>query len=140
LAKLFKLENQQADMVIIGIVSSENDYKISWALNESLRISLKRNENIKSPSPKTEVISEFPFYTFEAEETAAKYILIQNRNKSFFYIHELKKFDYLFIILGDHLSKDSSAFLQTLKSNSLLSSSFTINPENIKNQNKIRLL
>jgi hypothetical protein len=140
LSKLFKLRKPATDqLLIIGIVSTESDYKVSWTINQSLHIHLTRSHNIKLPNTKTGIISEFPLYLLEDEKNQIKYFLIKNRNENLCYIDELKKFDYLFFLQGEISEIDKNLLLIQIKSFTILSSSFYINPQIIKNQDKIIL-
>jgi|688.fasta_scaffold244430_2 hypothetical protein len=90
------------DFKLVGISCAEKDYRLCWAINQSLGIDLVRmsNEGIASRSH----LLEFPFYEFESEETAINYRLLANRFENNVLMKELKTIDYLFLIQGEDVN------------------------------------
>lgn len=90
------------DFKLVGISCAEKDYRLCWAINQSLGIDLVRmsNEAIASRSH----LLEFPFYEFESEETAINYRLLANRFENNVLMKELKTIDYLFLIQGEDVN------------------------------------
>lgn len=90
------------DFKLVGISCAEKDYRLCWAINQSLGIDLVRmsNEGIASRSH----LLKFPFYEFESEETAINYRLLANRFENNVLMKELKTIDYLFLIQGEDVN------------------------------------
>lgn len=90
---------------IIGIVTPEKDYKLSWLINNLLDIQLKRsdieiaNQLIKSNENKS--ISSFLIgYSYIDEVKYLKFFLFKNKNENNIILKNLKNFDYFFIVYG----------------------------------------
>lgn len=79
----------------IGIVSTENDYRICWSLNEALGITLTR---IVASVP--DAVSSEPFVEFSATKEELTYRFITLRNTSGIRSSRLPKVDYILRIEG----------------------------------------
>jgi hypothetical protein len=90
------------DFKLIGISCAEKDYRLCWAINQTLHIDLVRmsNEGIASRSH----LLDFPFFEYVDEETGCIYRLLTNRFESKILIKELKTIDYLFLIQGEDVN------------------------------------
>ena len=87
------------DFKLIGISSTEKDYRLCWAINQALGIDLTRssNEGIASRAH----LSDFPYFEYIDEESGCTYRLLANRFENKILMKELKTIDYLFIIQGE---------------------------------------
>ena len=85
---------QNNDYILLGIVSSEPDYKLSLSLNKKFRISLKNILPLKLPGDNK---SELSFSRFSNNEDPSdlKFNLISNRSGKNFLLNKLKNIDYL---------------------------------------------
>lgn len=73
------------DFVLIGISSHEKDYRICWALNNTLGLDLTKNESLEIKSKKQTTPSYFSLFNYENEDEFMEYIVIANisENKPF---------------------------------------------------------
>ena len=55
----------ESDYVLIGIVSSENDYKLSWLLNKNLNIEFVSDDAIEVKSVGQAENLKFALYTYD---------------------------------------------------------------------------
>lgn len=136
MAKSIKLENFEAPILILGIISGEKILKLSWVLNKLLKISLSQSHPLKIVAdPK--VVLEFSLFQCEDENLNLKYSLLENRNGSVHYFSELKNIDHLFFIRGilDICSKN--IVIHNLKKSPEITSLLDIDPKNIKSKGKI---
>ena len=137
--KIYKLSfDNQSDFYIIGLVSPENDYKISWEINQSLNFNLVNIESIEIKSSKHPEYLTFPVYYYEDEKELIKYYLIGNKTNDGFLLEDYKNIDYLIKIAGD-FSDDISGFVMNLKSVENIITAFQIPLQHLK-QKDIQLL
>jgi hypothetical protein len=89
--------NLNNDLIMIGLVSSEPDYKLSLSINRKFGISLKNLSPLKIENGSG---SEFTFSRFSDMNGSPDIIfnLISNRNGKQFLIKKLKNIDYIFQI------------------------------------------
>lgn len=90
------------DFNLIGISCSEKDYRLCWALNQTLGTDMVRMSNEGIPS--REHLVDFPFFEYVNEEQGAVYRLLANRFESKTLMKELRSIDYLFILTGIDLN------------------------------------
>jgi hypothetical protein len=85
--------NQNFEFALLGIVSSEPDYKLSLTLNRKLKISLK---NV-SPLLILDGTSEITFSRFSDNTTSPDltYELVSNRSGKNILLKKLKNIDYI---------------------------------------------
>jgi hypothetical protein len=132
----FKLNKLEAEnYVVLGIVSSEADYKISWALNHSLNIVLSRAESLIVTTNKGLINLEPTAYVSLSDESASKYLLIQNKCATGYFLDEFKNIDYFLIIVTE--LADSQLIVNKLKGVSHFTSILQINKTSIKHKDHI---
>jgi hypothetical protein len=90
-----QLENNgKDDFIILGLVSSEPDYKLSLSINKKSGISLKNVSPVKI-NEETEEVS-FSRFSFANTSSGTTCNLISNRNGKSFLFRKLKNIDYIF--------------------------------------------
>ncbi len=103
------------DFSLYGISSHEKDYRVCWAVNKVLELSLtKRNEKIEvfhKRQNRYSYHSLFSEFDFDKEEEVH---LISNRTKTGYLIPEQKHADYLLIVKGDAIL-DKTEIIQKLR-------------------------
>ncbi len=87
------------DFKLIGISCSEKDYRLCWAINQTMGLDLVRmsNEGIASRSH----LLDFPFFEYVDDEKGSVYRLLANRFENKTLMKELKTIDYLFLMQGE---------------------------------------
>jgi hypothetical protein len=118
------------ELTIFGIVSQENDLKISWAINKVIGLKLYRSENIQNAKNIPE--EGFPAYMFDDELNQMKYILVSNRVKGFYFIPSLKNIDYLMIRKADANEKENKDFSTRLKQISEITTIIEVDLNNVR--------
>jgi hypothetical protein len=99
--KIHKLAIEiENDYSLIGIASHENDYRLSWAINKSLGLDLKKNEDLTLDHPKHKTIINYSLYTFDDENNYISYNLISNKSEKGFLIPEMKNIDFVLRVSG----------------------------------------
>jgi len=135
--KQLKLTPQPEEIKnVIGISCHENDYRISWALNNKIQLSLKRSDNHKLIEPKSGLEQEFALYSYFAEDHIS-YYLVSNSSEKGSLMDEFKNMDYLFIIIGELPPSKLNFLLQQIKQMEIISAAFLLNIEKMKSKNRL---
>jgi len=122
------------DFILLGLVSSEPDYKLSLALNKKLSISLK---NI---SP-TMIIGEngrnllFSRFSDTRESPDRCFNLISNRCGKYFLIKKLRNIDYIFHIHDPENRNLVAEITSSLREIDTITAVFNIDIDSIKDKN-----
>jgi hypothetical protein len=104
---------------IIGISSHENDYRISWNINEQLKIAFVEGDSIRTGNG-----NEFSCFVHEDDEQ--RLMLISNRCDNGFLLDKYKNFDFLLKINGELNETEMSEWLRNLRKVPLISAAFPI--------------
>jgi hypothetical protein len=126
--------DQNEEVILIGIVSADPDYKLSLALNRKFGISLK---NISPLLVSDDTLAELNFSRFSdiSKSPDIVYTLNSNRSGSNFLIKKLKNVDYIFHIQypeKESIIKKITAGLREMES---VNAIFNIDINNIKDKN-----
>lgn len=104
---------------IIGISSHENDYRLSWDVNEQLKLSLVQSDNIVSGNG-----NEFTCFVHEDDQLTL--LLISNRCDNGFLLEKHKNLDFILKINTELNETDMSEWLRNLRKVPLISAAFPI--------------
>ncbi len=122
---------------LIGISSHENDYRLVWAINSQFNIQFTRSENLVIRHPKQDLDIEFSRFFYNDENRYLTYTLISNRCPDGFLFPEIKNFDFLFQVSGEVKESDMKEIIRKLKTVSVISASFYLQPEKLKGIGRI---
>jgi hypothetical protein len=121
---------------LLGISSHENDYRISWALNEHLNFQLVKVANHVFFHSKFGENLEFSQYAFQDDNHSMLYRLISNRCDNGFLLEEYKNIDFL--LLTDTTDKQEIQLLvRNIKTISFVSAVFPIDFGLLKNRKRL---
>jgi hypothetical protein len=123
--------------LLIGISSHENDYRVSWAMNNNLGMFLKRCENLVIYNSRISRNQEFSFYQYTDQETLLHYDLISNRCDDGFLLEELSNIDYILKISGDGGKSFVNQLTNRLKKINIITTAFEIDPFALKSRKKL---
>jgi len=125
---------QNNDYILLGLVSSEPDYKLSLSLNKKFRVSLK---NISPLKLKADIKSEFTFSRFSNNDDPADFIfnLISNRSGKNFLLNKLKNIDYLLQIQNSENTVSLNDITTSLREIETVTAVFNIDLNTIKDKN-----
>ncbi|NOQ23996.1 MAG: IPExxxVDY family protein [Bacteroidales bacterium] len=99
--KIHKLAIEiENDYSLIGIASHENDYRLSWAINKSLGLDLKKSEDLTLDHPKHKITINYSLYIFDDENNFISYNLISNKSEKGFLLPEMKNIDFVLRVSG----------------------------------------
>lgn len=133
-----RLEVENNDYILFGLVSADPDYKLCLALNKKLRINLK-NINAVRISPADDPEESFSRFSTGNEHEDHQYHLISNRSGKNYLLEKLKNIDYLLQIYtyGEHI--DINSLTAILKETDSISAVFNIKTDKLKDKNLVYL-
>lgn len=104
--------------IIFGLVSSENEVKFPWLINNELGINLTRTENLTLQNKLS--VCDISLFQYENRQ-AIKYTLLSNKPNPCRLFEEFKNIDYLLVLSGDINEELHNQIKQQLKSISSIS-------------------
>jgi len=116
------------DFALIAIASHENDYRLTWSLNKSLGLNLKKVDDLEINHLKHKILCNYSMYSGSDKRSYANVHLISNKSERGFLIPTFKNIDFILRIAN----ADDDFFdqvLAKLKKIDIVITAFTI--ENI---------
>ena len=104
---------------VMGISSHENDYRLSWCINEQLGLTFAKNDNLIAGNGKE-------FSCFAHEDDHQTLLLISNRCDNGFLLEKLKNIDFILKFNAELNETEIAEWLNNLKKVSLVSAVFAI--------------
>ena len=126
--------DQVNDFLLLGVVSSEPDYRLSLSLNNKFGISLKNSEPIKLPADDGSelIFSRFSDTSGTPDRT---YNLVSNRCGKSFLVRKLKNVDYI-LYIHDTEDEDRLNYITTkLREVQAVTAVFNIEIDVIRDKN-----
>jgi len=125
--------NQNNESVLVGIVSTEPDYKLSLAINKKFKISLK---NSRPVIVQDENGTDIAFSRFSDDASKkGPYELISNRLEKNFLIRKLKNIDYIFQIHNAVNTLEADNIMSLLRSTDSVTAVFNLDLKSLKDKN-----
>lgn len=130
-------EEYDFDFELLGISCHEKDYRLCWALNHALNISLAKEENdIEVIIKKNNRCSLHSMFTYFDEELETEYRLIANRSTLGVLIPEKAQADYLLMI-----TENSECTIDEIRSKvneiPFVLTSFVVDVESLKSKENL---
>ena len=109
-------EEYEYDFSLLGICCHEKDYRLCWAVNSTLNLSLSRSrEDIELVFNKeSRPDANFSVYSFKSENSSDKYHLISNKCQRTWLIPEKSHFDFFLMVKSDE-KKSYNFYLNKLR-------------------------
>jgi len=128
-----KVEHEEG-LILLGLVSSEPDYKLSLALNKRLGISLKNISPVKIIS---ETGSEVIFSRFSDSTGSPEliYNLYSNRSGKYFLLKKLKNIDFIFQVYDSENNNTIEQITIILREIGTINAVFNIDLTTFKDKN-----
>jgi hypothetical protein len=125
---------QNADCILLGLVSAEPDYKLSLSLNKKFRLSLKNMSPIKLTG---DTGSELAFSRFSNNDDPTELVfnLTSNRSGKYFLMNKLKNIDYLLQIQNSDNEVNLNDITSGLREIDAVTAVFNIDINAIKDKN-----
>jgi hypothetical protein len=122
------------DFILIGLVSSEADYKLSLSLNKKFKISLKNISPFKINNTSG---TEFQFSRFSdiSQSPDRIFNLFSNRSGKHFLISKLRNIDYILYIHDPDNKPIIGEIVSALREIAGITAVFNIEPDTIKDKN-----
>jgi hypothetical protein len=122
------------DLILIGLVSSDPDYKLSLSLNKKFRISLKNISPVIIPEVNgTELV--FSRFSGTGDSPDLIFNLISNRSGKYFLLKNLKNIDFLFQVHDPENEIDLSKLAANLRETDSVNAIFIIDTDTFKDKN-----
>ncbi len=132
ITKLQLKDTREDEFIILGLVSTEPDYKLSLILNNKLRTSLK---NIK-PIMINDDRGEQSFSRFSSPAgTGIIYSLISNRSEKNFLLKKLKNIDFIFQVYDPENETSVESLSTALRETGAVTAIFTVDQNSLKDKN-----
>jgi len=126
--------DQENDFILLGLVSSEPDYKLSLALNKKFGISLKNISPLKINGENgTELM--FSRFSDTSESPDRLYNLVSNRSGKHFLIRKLRNVDYILHVHDPDNKNIISQITSNLREITTITAVFNIDIDSIKDKN-----
>ena len=133
MAKHKLLFEDEYEFELIGLCSSHADYRLCWAINNSLGTLLEKGKDY-SVLEKKDGEHLHSFYSYFDEETHVEYYLIKNVSSNYQrLIPEKDQIDY-FLIIKNNLILDVSNLVKSLKGNDSILTAFEFDPNELKSK------
>jgi hypothetical protein len=127
-------DNHDDESGLLGIVTSEPDYKLSLTLNKKLDISLRNSTPVKLTGNSVDELT-YTRYFFESELSGTSFSLISNRSGKSFLLNKLRNIDYILLIRNPENDSYINDILQKLKSSENVTALFLFNLKTLKDKN-----
>ena len=131
--------NNENDSLMLGIVSTDADYKLSLAINKKLRISLK---TISPVEFKNESGNDMHFSMFSDSAGTPDLIinLVSNRSGKNFLLKKLKNIDYILQLYDPEKSYNSDNLISKLREIESVTAVFQLDIKTLRDRNLRYLL
>jgi hypothetical protein len=127
------------DFILIGLVSSEADYKLSLSLNKKFKISLKNISPVKiNEASGTEL--QFSRFSDITQSPDRIFNLFCNRSGKHFLIGKLRNIDYILHIHNPDNKPIISEIISALREITGITAVFNIDTDTIKDKNLHHLI
>ncbi|MFN8240644.1 MAG: IPExxxVDY family protein [Bacteroidales bacterium] len=120
--------------VLLGIASTEPDYKLSLLLNRILNLSLRNVNPVEIAFEDGRHLS-FSRFTSHSEELESTCSLIANRTGNDFLIRKLNKIDYFLLIHSPEAETEAERITPDLRNIDCITAVFNLNPADIRDKN-----
>ncbi len=143
---------EEDDYSLIGIHSTEEDYRLAYILNKFLNTKLTRfSDNLDFENSN----AEFPLFEFKDETSFINYYLINNKHKEFvqnqknaglfggnystisYLIPEKKKIDFFLKIENCYCKNFENNLIEKLNTINQIITSYSIEPTSLKSKNNL---
>lgn len=139
--KIHKLSHteSQPQVAIIGIASHENDYRLSWALNNALGLHLQKSNYLTLEVREDSTIQAFSVYIQNETDHDLQVVQVSNKCESGFFLNSHKNIDFLLLIAGDLTSEEIRHFTKKISAIEMVMVAFSIEKLTAKEQKRILL-
>ncbi len=127
----------EIEFQLIGISSHENDYHLSWAINQNIGFNLARSNNLSISNKQLGEQQEFSVFSFDNEDSFLLFNLISNTGANGFLFPEMRNIDFFLQIYGESDDKFILKLITKLNKIDIINTSFVIDPKTLKVPEKL---
>ena len=122
------------DYFLIGIVTTDPDYKLSLSINKKLNLSLQHNDQVETAGKNGRKISfsRFSDLKMAPERT---FSLISNKNNKEYFLKKFHKIDYIMQIYSSDSEYNIEETANRLREIDTITAVFILEPVNISERN-----
>lgn len=121
---------------LIGICSSNADYRLTWGINKALSIALEKDTDLQIVIKK-EGEHYYSFYSYYDELEHIEYYLIKNISNNYRrLIPEKDQIDY-FLLLKNNYTLEINDILTSLKEIDSILTAFVFDPNELKSKSNL---
>ena len=125
------------DFLLLGLVSTENDYRLIWRINRTFNFSFAKAGNHNAHAKNDENELEFSHYTYNDEDSFIFYRLLANKSDKGALLEEYRNIDYLLIISGEFSETFITNLITKLKNIEHIQGVFRLSPGTLKNRERL---
>jgi hypothetical protein len=126
--------SQKNESALIGIVSSEPDYKLTLLINRKLKLKLK-NESPLAIEVESGPEVSFSRFTDTSSTPDLVFTLISNRSGKNYLLRKIRNIDYIFTIHNPDNEATIKKISADLKETEGITAIFNIDPASLKEKN-----
>jgi hypothetical protein len=126
--------NHDDELIVLGLVSSEPDYKMSLSINKTFRISLKNINPVKLNNSANEALS-FSRFSDLSHSPEMIFSLVSNRSGKNFLIKNLRNIDFIFIAHNNENNNNIEEITARLREIEAVDAVFNIDLNIFKDKN-----
>jgi hypothetical protein len=126
--------DQDDEHILLGLVSSEPDYKLTLTLNRILRLSLKNTTPLKTTGDKGDELT-FSRFSDTSGAPDTSFNLISNRSGNNFLLKKLKNVDYLLSVRDPDITSLIDNITAKIREIDTVTAVFNIDISSIKDKN-----
>lgn len=127
----------QFNFKLIGISSTEEDYKISWRLSKILKSEFIKSESLQIIDPRFTEYLVFSVFENEDKYKLPDIKLVANKGIEGFLIEELKNIDFFIIVNNDEETDFDEIIIENLKKEDGITAVFSLDPDKLKSKEKL---
>jgi hypothetical protein len=123
------------EVMLVGISSHVNDYRLCWALNRQLGINLvRRSTDIVEPGPRT--AAHFAAFDHTDADTNARYTLVNNHGEDAILLKEQRQSDY-FLLVDRAAPIASAELLQQVRQSDFVLAAYPLDIQDLRAGHKL---
>jgi hypothetical protein len=126
--------NQKDEFILLGVVSSEPDYKLSLSINRKFRISLKNTSPVKIGEGTDKALS-FSRFSDTKRSPGIIFNLFSNRSEKNFLLKKLNNIDYIFQVYDPENESNIDQLAASLREVDSVNAVFKIDLNTFKDKN-----
>ncbi len=122
------------DFTLIAIITSEPIYRLSWLINQTLKLELKEDHPLQIYHSKFKIVQEFEHFRQSGQQHPFEVNLIENRGQNGYFTDEQKQVDFWLKV--DHKSERTANWVTKIKTIQNISLVFEVNPGLLKSKDR----